>query len=82
MLQAFLMKKLVEKLLKNEMLKKVSMSITFVIMCCVACFINWKAVVGAEGDNGTAQTQQTRSAGDAQCYIQCTPEKFWKKELN
>lgn len=48
------MKKLFEmlqKLFKNKIFKKVTMSIVFVVMCSVACFLNWKAVVGAEGDN-------------------------------
>ena len=45
------MKKLFEilqKLFKNKIFKKVTMSIVFVVMCSVACFLNWKAVVGAE----------------------------------
>lgn len=45
------MKKLFEmlqRLFKNKIFKKVTMSIVFVVMCSVACFLNWKAVVGAE----------------------------------
>lgn len=45
------MKKLfgmLQRLFKNKIFKKVTMSIVFVVMCSVACFLNWKAIVGAE----------------------------------
>lgn len=46
------MKKSIEKLFKNEIFKRVTMSIMFVLMCSFACFLNWKAIVGAEGEGG------------------------------
>ncbi len=46
------MKKSIEKLFRNEILKKVTMGIMFMFMLSVACFLNWKAVVGAERGTG------------------------------
>ncbi len=77
------MKKSVEKLLKNEIFKKISISVIFTIMCCFACFLNWKSVVGAEeGRNGVAPTSQTRDVERGTGYIQCTPYPFWLRENN
>ena len=40
------MKKFIQNLFKNKIFKKITMSVLFVAMCFVACFMNWKAIAG------------------------------------
>lgn len=44
------MKKFIQNLFKNKIFKKITMSVLFVAMCFVACFMNWKAL--ADGGAG------------------------------
>lgn len=44
------MKKFIQNLFKNKIFKKITMSVLFVAMCFVTCFMNWKAL--ADGGTG------------------------------